>query len=401
MTKLPRLMRWSSLAAFVAALGATGAIACSEAEGDSGGAEGGTAGVSGAGATSGGSAGTPATGGAGGFPTGGVSSGGTSTGGSSGAGTGGAGLTGGSAGSANAGTGNETGGGGNAGSAGSGTAGGGNAGGAGGSGGAAGGRGGAAGKAGSGGSAGTAGTGAGGSTGNDPKPYFSFFVTSMAGLLSIAPDTVNGFGGDLRFGEATGLAGADKICTTLARRGSPGDTKVWRAFLSTTGFMGGQRVDAIDRVGPGPWYDFNGRLLASNVAGLMPAAGASGGRPAGNAQLVAMFTDENGVAASPNGEDNHDTLTGSNPQGRVFGMTDAATCQDWTSKTARGQVPVGHSWPRSASNGRQWIQDHTVNGCEPGIDIDGGGGAPMNNYTVGGGGGYGGIYCFALGAVAP
>jgi hypothetical protein len=389
-----------SLAGLCAALAATGPIACgSETDGTPGGTGGGSSGVSGTGATSGvGNGGTPATGGTstggastGGTPaTGGASTGGAPTGGSAGAGFAGS-AVGGDAGSSPGGSGNTggSGGGGNAGAAGSGAAGSGNQGGTGGA------------TGGSGGSGGKAGGGTGGSTGNDPKPYFSFFVTSMAGLFSIAPDTVNGFGGDLRFGEATGLAGADKICTTLARRGSPGDTKVWRAFLSTTGFMGGERIDAIDRVGPGPWYDFNGRLLASNVAGLMPATGMTGGRPAGNAQLVAMFTDENGVAVSPNGEDNHDTLTGSNPQGRVFGMTDAATCQDWTSKTARGQVPVGHSWPRSASNGRQWIQDHTVNGCEPGFDIDGGGGAPMNNYTVGGGGGYGAIYCFALGAVAP
>jgi hypothetical protein len=311
------------------------------------------------------------------------------SGGSAGAGTAGSGVAGvtGHAGTGDAGTGN----------AGSGNA---SAGGSAGSGGAgtSGGQGGST--AGSAGSAGSS-AGTGGSPGNDPKPYFSFFVTSMAGLLSIAPDNVNGFGGDLRFGEATGLAGADKICTTLARRGSPGDTKVWRAFLSTTGFMGGERVDAIDRVGPGPWYDFNGRLFAMNVAGLMPASGSGGGRPAGDPQLVAMFTDENGVAVSPNDEDNHDTLTGSNPQGRVFAMNDAATCQDWTSSTARGSVPVGHSWPRSTSNGRQWIQDHTVNGCEPGINIDGNGGAAMNDYTVGGGGGYGAIYCFALGAVPP
>jgi hypothetical protein len=223
----------------------------------------------------------------------------------------------------------------------------------------------------------------------------------MAGLLALAPDKAKGFGGDLRFGEQTGLAGADKICTTLARQGSPTDTKVWRAFLSTIGLDGGTKVDAIDRVGPGPWYDFNGRLFAMNVAGLMPASGSTGGRPSGDPQLMAMFTDEHGVAISPNGEDNHDTLTGSNPQGRVFGTAAVATCQDWTSSTLRGSIPVGHSWPRSTSNGRQWIQDHTANGCEPGIDVDGGGGAPMNNYTVGGGGGFGGIYCFALGAVPP
>ena len=387
MQKLSRTTRHPVVATLVTiALAACG----SETAGDSGGADGGTAGVSGAGASSGVSGGgTSALGGTGGAAQSGATSGGAVTGGSAGAGTGGSGIAGvtGNAGTGNAGTGN-------AGSANAGSGGTAGSGGAGASGGQGGGAAGSAGSAGS--SAGT-----GGATGNDPKPYFSFFVTSMAGLLSIAPDPVNGFGGDLRFGETTGLAGADKICTTLARRGSPGDTKVWRAFLSTTGFMGGERVDAIDRVGAGPWYDFNGRLFATNVAGLMPASGASGGRPAGDAQLVAMFTDENGVAVSPNDEDNHDTLTGSNPQGRVFGMTDAATCQDWTSNTARGSVPVGHSWPRTASNGRQWIQDHTVNGCEPGINIEGGGGAPMNDYTVGGGGGFGAIYCFALGAVPP
>jgi hypothetical protein len=243
--------------------------------------------------------------------------------------------------------------------------------------------------------------GSAGATGQDPKPHYSFFVTSMAGLLSLATDKTNGFGGDFRFGEQTGLAGADKICTTLARKASPGDTKVWRAFLSTTGMNGGERVDAIDRVGPGPWYDFNGRLFAMNVAGLMPGTGMSGGRPAGDPQLMAVFTDENGVVINPDGEDNHDTLTGSNPQGRLFAMNAAATCEDWTSTAARGMVPVGHSWPRSQSNGRQWIQDHTVNGCEPGININGNGGASPNDYTVGGGGGFGAIYCFALGAVAP
>jgi hypothetical protein len=66
-----------------------------------------------------------------------------------------------------------------------------------------------------------------------------------------------------------------------------------------------------------------------------------------------------------------------------------------------GQVPVGHSWPRTNNNGRNWISDHTVNGCEPGADVDGGAGAPPGDFRVGAGGGFGGIYCFALGAVAP
>jgi len=69
----------------------------------------------------------------------------------------------------------------------------------------------------------------------DPRPWFSFFVTSQAGLFALpagevapAPDPANGYGGNLG-----GLAGADEICTLLARASNPGDQKTWRAFLST------------------------------------------------------------------------------------------------------------------------------------------------------------------------
>lgn len=250
----------------------------------------------------------------------------------------------------------------------------------------------------------------------DPRPFFSFFVTSQIGLYGLPageraplPDPLFGHGGN--FG---GLAGADEICTMLARRASPGDQKLWRAFLSTSGFDGGERVDAIDRIGDGPWYDYNGLKLADDVTGLLPEG--NDGRPRGaDAQLADMFTDENGEAIQPNTRvDNHDTLTGSDANGRLFDDGEdgrIATCEDWTSNTVRGaegdpfgqggQVPVGHSWPRSNNNGRHWMSDHTINGCEPGFDTDGGAGAPAGDFRVGAGGGYGAIYCFALGAVAP
>jgi hypothetical protein len=250
----------------------------------------------------------------------------------------------------------------------------------------------------------------------DPRPFFSFFVTSQAGLYGLpagefapAPDPAQGYGGN--FG---GLAGADEICTMLAKAASPGDTKTWRAFLSTSGVDGGERVDAIDRIGPGPWFNYNGLKLADDVEGLLPEG--DDGRPQdAEPQLANMFTDENGENARPSQQiDNHDTLTGSGSDGRLFDDGDdgeVATCEDWTSNTLRGnagnfmggggQVPVGHSWPRNNTDGREWIQDHTINGCEPGFDIDGGGAAPQNDFRVGAGGGYGGIYCFALGAIAP
>ena len=200
----------------------------------------------------------------------------------------------------------------------------------------------------------------------------------------------------------------------LARQASPGDNKTWRAFLSTSGFDGGEQVDAIDRIGPGPWFNFNGLQLADDVDGLLPEG--DGGRPqGGDAELANMFADKNGEDSRPSqAVDNHDTLTGSGADGRLFDDGEdgeVATCEDWTSNTLRGtagnvmgaggQVPVGHMWPRNNTNGRQWIQDHTINGCEPGFDTDGGGGAAQGDFRVGAGGGYGAIYCFALGAVAP
>jgi hypothetical protein len=250
-----------------------------------------------------------------------------------------------------------------------------------------------------------------------PRPHFSFFVTTQRGLFGLlagrwspAPDPVNGFGGDLG-----GIQGADEICSTLAQGSNRGDSKVWRAFLSTSGAFGAPRQDAIDRIGAGPWYDFEGRKLADDVSGLMPLEDVEG-RPRGaDPQLAAMFTGENGERIRDNLDiDNHDVLTGSGRNGRLYddgegGAT--ATCEDWTSNTRRGdpgnamatggQVPVGHSWPRSNAEGRHWISEHTVNGCEPGVDVNGGTSAPRGDFRVGAAGGYGGFYCFALNAIAP
>lgn len=250
-----------------------------------------------------------------------------------------------------------------------------------------------------------------------PRPHFSFFVTTQRGLFGLpagtwspAPDPVNGFGGDLG-----GIQGADEICSMLAQRANPGDTKLWHAFLSTSGAFGAPRQDAIDRVGTGPWYDYEGRKLADDVAGLMPLQDVEG-RPRGaDLQLAAMFTGENGQRIREDLDvDNHDVLTGSGRGGRLYDDGEAgavATCEDWTSKTRRGdpgnpmatggQVPVGHSWPRSNTEGRHWISEHTVNGCEPGVDINGGTAAPRGDFRVGAAGGYGGFYCFALNALAP
>lgn len=225
----------------------------------------------------------------------------------------------------------------------------------------------------------------------DPMPLFRFFATSQEGLLELALDKKLGFGGNLG-----GLAGADEICKKLALRGNPGDRKTWRAFLSATSDGQGKVVHAIDRIGPGPWHDFNERLLAKTIQELLPG---KDGRPAGaDPQLAEMFTDELGRPISPdtNVVDNHDMLTGSDKRGRLpLGARKSETCNDWTSDSTKlGRPRIGHAWPRSRRSGREWINDHTAGGCGKGVDTEkkGSNGTP----TVGSGGGYGGFYCFAL-----
>jgi hypothetical protein len=73
-------------------------------------------------------------------------------------------------------------------------------------------------------------------------PHLTFFVTS-AGW---------GKGGDLG-----GLEGADKQCQTLAEAVGAGG-KTWHAYLSTQAEGNTPAVNARDRIGKGPWQNFNG-----------------------------------------------------------------------------------------------------------------------------------------------
>lgn len=254
---------------------------------------------------------------------------------------------------------------------------------------------------GTGGSAGTGGTmgGAGGTTATDARApdatagdgggsteKFSFFYTSLDGMRRLSKSP-NGFGGDLRFGEATGLEGADKICQTLAADVGFGN-KTWRAFLSAVKGPDGMQVNAIDRIGMGPWYDRRGRVIAMNRAGLVGA----GDRPVGDATAVNDLPDETGQGTKRLG-DTHDVMTGSNTKGelRTPGVL-ANTCMDWTSATARGVIQMGHAWP--AGSGTHWIQVHTEGSCAAGVNLVQTG--PGNGTSIGAGGGWGGYYCFAL-----
>jgi hypothetical protein len=223
-------------------------------------------------------------------------------------------------------------------------------------------------------------------------PHFSFFITSLS-ALQILSKNEKGFGGDFRFGktgQGAGLSGADSICQCIAEMSMPNSKiKQWRAFLSVTKDASGNKVNAIERIGKGPWYDRLGRVVALTTQDLLNA------RPANcDAVIKNDLPNEDGVpnhypdpnATSP--VDNHHMVTGSNTSGQLYSASSVSTCEDWTSVTAKGKPRCGFSWPRSNKD-NHWISGWDAAGCEPSVEADA-------QFGIGGGGGYGGFYCFAL-----
>lgn len=246
-------------------------------------------------------------------------------------------------------------------------------------------------------------------------PKFSFFVTSLRAMRDLSRSQ-SGFGGDLRFGETgdnPGLRGADKICATIAEESMPGSgSKVWRAFLSTTkGGAGGGPVHAKDRIGSGPWYDRVGRLVAMSQTDLMQY------RPGkADSEIKDDLPNEDGIPNhDPDGDgpvDNHNTLTGTRTDGRLYSSDPAFTCNDWTSSKRSGSPRVGHSWLRGGSSVIRslgglsnadgsygdWKSYTNTGGCGAAVTLgESSGSEPVDREpVVGSRGGYGGIYCFAL-----
>src|SRR5947208_12028646 len=70
-------------------------------------------------------------------------------------------------------------------------------------------------------------------------------------------------------GNLGGLAGADQLCQTQAQAlGGANAARTWRAYLSQEQRGNTPRVNARHRIGPGPWFNAKGVLVASNVADL-------------------------------------------------------------------------------------------------------------------------------------
>ena len=168
-----------------------------------------------------------------------------------------------------------------------------------------------------------------------------FFVTS----------TGSGKGADLG-----GLAGADKLCQSLAQAAGAGK-RTWHAYLSTSASGGAKAVNARDRIGHGPWYNAKGVLIARNVDQL---------HDSGNLTKQTILTEKGGVVNGRGDTPNmHDILTGSDAQGRAFAGGKDTTCGNWT-KSGEGSAQVGHSdrqGLREDVAAKSWNHTHPSRGC--------------------------------------
>jgi hypothetical protein len=183
----------------------------------------------------------------------------------------------------------------------------------------------------------------------------SFFITSSA------PG-----GGDLG-----GIAGADALCTSLARAAGAPASRTWHAYLSLAPMGNQKQVDARDRIGKGPWYNVKGVEIAASVDELHSE----------NPKMskVTNLTEKGEVNPGRGDTPNvHDALTGSNAQGRLAPpevnaprgnepptpLPSNMTCNNWTSNdpalvTMQGHIDRSGFVPAATS----WNAAHPSRGC--------------------------------------
>jgi hypothetical protein len=198
------------------------------------------------------------------------------------------------------------------------------------------------------------------------KPAFSFYLAAAAAAATLVAcgsmmnpsdmtffvsSTGSGKGGDLG-----GLAGADRLCSSLAAAAGAGN-HTWHAYLSTVPSAGAPGVNARDRIGPGPWRNVKGVVLAQNVTEL---------HAVNNISKQTALTEKgevvNGFGDTPN---MHDILTGSQPDGTFIAGNVDTTCGNWT-KSGEGAAMLGHSdrtGPNDSAPLKSWNSAHQSRGC--------------------------------------
>ena len=220
---------------------------------------------------------------------------------------------------------------------------------------------------------------------------FKKSLTTLAALALLTAVPVSGQAGNFSFfltsagpgngADLGGLEGADNHCQNLAYNQGFGDAQ-WRAYLSTVAANGEPAVNARDRIGRGPWYNFRGTLIARDVTDLHSENG--------NITKESVLTERggavNGRGDTPN---QHDILTGSNLDGTAFTGEGHTACNNWTSSAAgEGSARVGHfDRTGGGENPTSWNSAHNSRGCS------------QEDLVGTGGNGY--FYCFAAAGNVP
>lgn len=154
-----------------------------------------------------------------------------------------------------------------------------------------------------------------------------------------------------------GLAGADAYCAKLAGEAGAG-AKTWRAYLSQSPIDGAQAVNARDRIGKGPWQNAKGVTIAKDLEDLHKDPNIN--------KETALDQKGNPIKARGDTPNEHDILTGSQPDGTAFAAGDKdMTCGNWT-KSGDGSAIVGHHDRMGLSDtpeAKSWNSSHATRGC--------------------------------------
>ena len=178
-------------------------------------------------------------------------------------------------------------------------------------------------------------------------------MPGQGGMGFFLTSTGPGDGGNLG-----GLAGADAHCQKLATAAGAGQ-RSWRAYLSAQPAGAQPGVNARDRIGKGPWANAKGVVVAADVDSLHGANKLS--KPTALTETGATI---NGRGDTPN---QHDVLTGSQPNG-IFIVGDAnSTCGNWQMNSG-GAAMVGHHDKIGLDEtvpAKSWNSSHQSRGCSP------------------------------------
>jgi len=192
-------------------------------------------------------------------------------------------------------------------------------------------------------------------------------------------------------GNLGGLAGADAQCQKLATAVGAGN-RTWHAYLSTQARPGQPAVNARDRIGTGPWYNFDGVMIARSLADLhsdtieLARLGNNLTKRTGLTEKGQIVPGLNDYQVPHDSEweytkttpytNRHEMLTGSQLDGRAYPPGVDYTCNNWTSNgdpapggpqvleggPGRPNAQIGFPDRNGGGNG-SWNSSHGTTGC--------------------------------------